>query len=178
MGCRGGLRIKLLSYSKIRLISVVARKLASKSISAVFGGGAALTDTVFTFFKYDYGIGGGAVQSPSSEDGSKLALWGANGTLDLDPQTGLTNGRFQSGTATLGMNLVVRWQPIQEPGSMGVPAVGLLSLFGFSVLRNRRQSRRKSKNELMWRNHTSPDLIPLDRLAPNRAGFQATMARS
>ena len=110
------------------------------TLSAVFGGGAAFADTVFTFANYDYGIGGVTVPSPNSEDGTRLSLWGANGTLGVDPQTNLTDGRFQSGTATLGLDLVVHWQPVPEPGSMGTLAVALVSLFGFSVLRSRRRA--------------------------------------
>lgn len=96
-------------------------------ITAVFSDQNVHTDTVFKFVQGTARVGGNAVPKPNGVDGDLLSLWGANSTAD--PIAGSIG--FDSSTADLGIDLVVRWVDVPAPASIVLLAAGLAGL-GFA----------------------------------------------
>ncbi len=104
------------------------------TLNADFSDNNIHEDTVFKFVKGTINAGGVNVPKPNGIEGDLLSLWGANSSED--PLQGSIG--FDTNTADLGLDLVVRWANVPEPSSIFLMSLGLMPL----VLR-RRSSKQK-----------------------------------
>ena len=95
------------------------------------------TDTVFKFVQGSANVGGINVPKPNGISGDLLSLWGANSTADHLPNS----IGFDPNTASLGIDLVLRWDDSTPPNEVSEPAslvLFALGLFGLGAARLRK----------------------------------------
>ncbi len=107
------------------------------TIDADFADDINHTDTFFKFVKGSANVGGGDVPVPNGIGGDLMSLWGANSTVDHLPNS----IGFDPNTATLGIDLVLRWDDSTPPNEVSEPAslvLFALGLFGLGAARLRK----------------------------------------
>lgn len=124
----------LLTLSGVLNFNVAVGELIG-TIAADFTDENIHADTFFKFVQGTMPIAGMNVPSPNGIDGSLLSLWGANSTADHLPNS----IGFNTNTADLGMDLVLRWEDsvsVPAPGSLMLLTLGL---FGLGLRRARKE---------------------------------------
>lgn len=126
----------LLTLSGVLNFTVAEGELIG-TINADFADETIHADTFFKFVKGTVSLGGVNVPSPNSTQNDLMSLWGANSTADHLPNS----IGFDPATASLGIDLVVRWDDPTPPNEISEPVslvLFALGLFGLGVVRLRK----------------------------------------